>query len=381
MRQGLYQALRMALAAIHCRVFSPQPEVRQVVVEVIGIDIPEGVLIVAIHAFVPEFIIVGILVAGDAITGADAQPVLKDAGRRGAHIVASGTIDPLVRPLKRESRLAVVESFYLAQRRKRLFRVALFAIRAQVVLMDIRMATVAIGGLQPGKNLKFLSVPGFFPVALDARHFPVFAHKGEARLAVVEFAGRRKSLGDVAARAIVRQRFLMVILMAGSTLPAQAQKGLLPFFQGRLIDKVGDVALAAIHAAVRPRQFITGQVVVEISFVKAHHVEIPAVMLAVALGAVPASYFPRGMVACLTADEALYFFMAGQAFIIGHFLAQRMALRTIGYPFQVGMRAGQGPGRQLGMQLRKEKSAHQSNDIQNASLHSIGIKVEIPKFF
>ena len=74
-------------------------------------------------------------------------------------------------------------------------------------------------------------------------------------------------------------------------------------------------------------------------------------MFAVAFGTIFSSGISGRMITCLPADKALYFFMAIQAFIIGHLFPQRMTLRTIGYPFQVGMGAGQWPGGQLGMQF------------------------------
>lgn len=112
--QRRHQARRMAFAAIHRRVFPLQPEVSQVVIKVVGINTSEGLLIVAIHALVPKFTLVDILVAGIALVWTNAHPVLKDAGRLGVHFVAGGAIDPLVRSFQREMGLVVIESFYLA---------------------------------------------------------------------------------------------------------------------------------------------------------------------------------------------------------------------------------------------------------------------------
>ena len=128
--------------------------------------------------------------------------------------------------------------------------------------------------------------------------------------------------------------------MAGSTLLVQPQEGLLPLFQLRVIDKVGNVALAAIYFTVCSCQFILRKAVVEIFFIEPHHIKIPPVVFAVAFGTVFTSGLSGRMVTCLPADKALYFFMAIQAFIIGDFLSQRMALRAIGYPFQIGMGVG-----------------------------------------
>ena len=62
--------------------------------------------------------------------------------------------------------------------------------------------------------------------------------------------------------------------MAGSTLLVQPQEGFLPPFQLRVIDKVGNVALAAIYLTVCPGQFILRQAVVEIFFIEPHHIKI-----------------------------------------------------------------------------------------------------------
>lgn len=107
--------------------------------------------------------------------------------------------------------------------------------------------------------------------------------------------------------------------MTRRTLPVQPQEGILPLFQLRVIDKVGNVALAAIYFTVRPRQFITRQVVVEVFFIEPHHVEFSSVVFAVAFGAVFTSGLPGSVVARLPIDEALYFFVAIQAFIIWRF--------------------------------------------------------------
>ena len=80
---------------------------------------------------------------------------------------------------------------------------ALFAICTQVVFVNIRVTTATISELQPGKNLKVFSPPDLFLMALLARNFLVLAHKGEIGLAVVKFAGRRKSISDVAIRTII----------------------------------------------------------------------------------------------------------------------------------------------------------------------------------
>ena len=142
--------------------------------------------------------------AGIAFIWAKAQAILKNPGRPGIHIVASGAVDPLVRCFERETGLVVVEPSYLGQRSKRFFSVALLAIRTEVILMSIRVATVAIGEIQPGKNLKFLSIPDFFLMARCAFYLLVLAHESKVRLVVVKFGSRSEGIGHMAARTIVR---------------------------------------------------------------------------------------------------------------------------------------------------------------------------------
>lgn len=117
-RQRGRQGLGMALTAINCGVFSPELEVRQIMVEPVGVDIPERLFIVAIHAAVPELAVVGILMAGGAVIGADTQPILKDQGRGSIHIVAFCAVGPLVGAFEGEIGLVVVEPSYPAQGRK-----------------------------------------------------------------------------------------------------------------------------------------------------------------------------------------------------------------------------------------------------------------------
>lgn len=216
---------------------------------------------------------------------------------------------------------------------------ALLAISPQVVLVNIGVAAVTVGELQAGKNLKFPSISDLFPVAFDALHFPVFAPESKICGAVVEFAGRRKGVSGVAAGTIVRQGILVVILMAGGTIPAQAQIGAFSFLQLRLTDQIGNVALPAIYSSVRPRQLITRQAVVEIVLIEARHIEVPPVVFAVTFRTVLAPHLTGSMVSLTAVDVALDLLMAVQALIIGNLLPQSMALGAVGYSFQLGMRA------------------------------------------
>ena len=68
---------------------------------------------------------------------------------------------------------------------------------------------------------------------------------------------------------------------------------------------------------------------VKVGLIKAHHIKIEAVVFAVASGAVFARYGAGGVVACVFIYPGLDFGMAGEAFVVGYLLAQRMALRAV----------------------------------------------------
>lgn len=63
---------------------------------------------------------------------------------------------------------------------------ALFAIRAQVKIVGVFMAVVAVIERNAGKLLKGFSCPGFFFMAGGAIHRFVFARQGKTGFVVVE---------------------------------------------------------------------------------------------------------------------------------------------------------------------------------------------------
>ena len=109
------------------------------------------------------------------------------------------------------------------------------------------------------------------------------------------------------------------------------------------------MALAAIYCLVFAGQFIAGQVVIEFVLVKTHNVEIPAVVIAVAGGAVFSFGFSGRVKSCSPVDPAFNFLVATQAFVIGNFVSQNMAFRAVEHPLQVRMRLRQVARRQLSL--------------------------------
>lgn len=263
---------------------------------------------------------------------------------------------------------------------KRLFRVALFAVGAKLVFMDIGMAGIAIGERHLGKFLEVPSVAGFHLMALPAVHRFVLPGQGVVRVVVVKIFGWRKCRCRVAVIAPWAKGVLMDIIVAVRAGRAEAEEGVLPFFQIPVINKIGDMALAAVNFGVRPGEVIPRQPVVEISLIEAHHVELAPVVVAVTVGAVLCLHLPGGVEAPPFVEQALDFGMAGEAFLVGNFFAQFMALGAIGKAFEMGMGLGEVAGGELGgcfFQKEKKKQGRSTKQLPNWPVRQF---VSIKKF-
>ena len=117
------------------------------------------------------------------------------------------------------------------------------------------------------------------------------------------------------------------------------------------------MAFIAVNFYMRPSQLVAGQVVVELVLVEVQQIEIAPVVVVVAGGTFFAAHLPRCVVAHALVNLAFYLFVAGEAFVVRHFLAQHVALGTIGKAFQMGVRFGQIPGGDLGACFADKKQA------------------------
>lgn len=244
-------------------------------------------------------------------------------------------------------RFVMVELRQAAQRGEGGLDVAGFAVVAEVGIVRIVVATVAILKRHPCKLLENHPVARFFFVALDAPHGFVLAQQGKIGLIVVKIPGRRKRIGSMAPGAIVGERTLVGILVAGFTFLCEAQKGIASFFQTGVVDEIGFMAFPAISRRMRAFQFIAGKRMVKFLLVKMDHLEIPAVVVAMTGGAVFAFGLARGVKTVAAVEPGFDLFMARQAFIVGDFIAQIVAFGTVENTLQVGVRLRQIAGRQL----------------------------------
>ena len=123
-------------------------------------------------------------------------------------------------------------------------------------------------------------------MALQALHCFVFSCQRKIRPVVVKLAGRDKLFIGMAFGAIIPQGFLVHIFVAIHTFVAQSQKGILPFFQVDILNQIRQMAFPAIDLFMRPFQLKTRLCVVEFFLIKPHHVEIAAVVIAMAFGTI-----------------------------------------------------------------------------------------------
>lgn len=99
----------------------------------------------------------------------------------------------------------------------------------------------------------------------------------------------------------------------------------------------------------------------KILLVKPHHIEIPAVVITVTSRTIlPFDIFGI-MITLVFVQPVFDLLMAAQAFIVGDFIADIMALRTIGNSFQVLMRIRQVAWRQLRCHLSGKESQKKNN--------------------
>ena len=262
--------------------------------------------------------------------------------------MAFGAIHLLVFAFQREIGLGVVEFRETGGRGERLLVVAFLAVCAEFGLVRVVVATVAIFERHTCKPLKFLPVFRLHLVAFLAIERLVFSNQREVRFVVVKLGRRLPGVGQVAFGAVIRQRFLVIILVAIEALATQAEVSFLAFFQLRIVHVIRLVAFPAINFFMRPGQFVAGELVVEGLFIEAHHVEVAPVVVRVAGGAVFRPHVFRVVVALLRIEAGFDFLVAGEAFFVGNLLAERVALGAVGHAFEVGVGFGEVAGGKLG---------------------------------
>ena len=269
----------------------------------------EALLVMARLALLAEFPLMHILVTNDAISIFNTEPVLKHVGYRHVQIMAVLATDRLVLPRKGKSCFVVIE--FVVQNLESLLCMALLAVVTQFVLVYILMAAVTIGKGYSRKALKLGVITGLFRVTFYTAHVFVLPGQRIMCLFVSESGCRCKVVGSVALGAIHGKCALVHILMTVLAVLAESQICFRPLFDILILNQVGFMAFPAINRFVFAGKFETCSEVVESFFIKTHHVEVPAVVVAVTVGALFVPGFLRSMEAPVPVDEILNVLMAG----------------------------------------------------------------------
>lgn len=200
-----------------------------------------------------------------------------------------------------------------SERGESFFGVALGAGTCQLAFVRIFVAGNTIGKHKISKLLKLLAIAGGHGVALNTIHFDVSAQQGKLRIVMVKARGWAEVFKIVAGGTIIAKCILVVVFVAGDTVFFEPHEG--AFTRGNLciLDVIGLVAVATIDTEVTAFEDVAGEVVIEVVFIETHHVELPAMVFAVALYAFFVEDLFAGVVAAVGIDKVLDVFVTGQA--------------------------------------------------------------------
>jgi hypothetical protein len=308
-------------------------------------NFPKTVFIMAFGAVGSKTAFMYVFVAGVAIFGFHPVPILKNSERRGVEVVAFPAINRFVFAFERKKRFAMVELVQFPRPGERLFRVAFLAVGPQVIVVDILVATVAVGKCHTGKFLELLAVSRFFQMAFYTGHCFVFSGQRKIRFIVVKTGRRFECVGGMALRAVIPQRFLVSVGMAGYTILLQSQKSSLSFFQTRVCYVIRLVAFPAIYFFVCAGQFIACFGVIKRFFIEMNHLEIPSVVFIVASRAILISHVRTCVKTDIPVEPQFDFLVATEALVVWNLVSNIVATGAIGNAFQIFVRGGQVAGR------------------------------------
>ncbi len=238
-----------------------------------------------------------------AVIGLYPRPILEKLLRGKVYIVTVRTVDLLVCTAQRKIGLVVVETSKGCQGGKRLLVVALLTVRAQLAVVWILMATVAVGKGYTGKHLKLLAISRFFLVAVHTTYFRMLTQQGKISAAVIELGCRGKRFRSMTLRTLIGQGALVVILVTGLACLIKTQIGVRALAKFCIAYVVRLMTVSAIYALVSAREWVACQFVVKILLIKANCVKIETMVLAVTGGALFADNIARSVVAGFLIDE------------------------------------------------------------------------------
>jgi hypothetical protein len=168
---------------------------------------------------------------------------------------------------------------------KGLDRMALGAVLTEFIFMDIAVAIRALPEWNAPELLHLLPVLNRCPMASRTIHRGMLAKQGKPGPVMVEFWSGPELPEIMTGCTIGWKGRLVVVGMAGEALPFQSQVSGRFCLDPGIRYEFALMAVPAIYLPMRFQQCITGDRMVELIRIKPDHLEIPAMMVAVAFGA------------------------------------------------------------------------------------------------
>lgn len=139
----------------------------------------------------------------------------------------------------------------------------------------------------------------------------------------------------------------MHILVAVLAVLAESQISFRSLFDVLILNQVGFMTFPAINRFVFAGELKTRSEVVESLFIKAHHIKVSAMVIAVAAGTLFRTGLLRRMETSVPVDEILNVLMAGETLAVGNLGAYIVALRAVEHALKGCVTSGKFTGRNL----------------------------------
>lgn len=139
----------------------------------------------------------------------------------------------------------------------------------------------------------------------------------------------------------------MHILVAVLAVLAESQISFRSLFDVLILNQVGFMTFPAINRFVFAGELKTRSEVVKSLFIKAHHIKVSAMVIAVAAGTLFRTGLLGRMETSVPVDEILNVLMAGETLVVGNLGAYIVALRAVEHALKGCVTSGKFTGRNL----------------------------------
>lgn len=151
----------------------------------------------------------------------------------------------------------------------------------------------------------------------------------------------------MAACTIERECIAMIVGMAGNTIRTQPEISIFLLSDLRVGNVFCVMALCAVQVSMCTCEWVSREVVIKAVNVETDDLKVASMMFAVALDTVLTPHPGRDVKPPAGVNSFPEFCVAVEAFVIGYFIAESMALCAVGQTFQMGVRISQVARRDL----------------------------------